>query len=151
MNETEISEEQLERLKWVWAYFQSLEQTRAFLGPENFPTDSQIRGELDLLRGTAESLFLRWHRIFKLIHEIQSKCCHQFLEHRVRKPGESVLTAKVCKHCKLIVTKPLAGPTQICAVCWAPMKSGGISPGCGSRVHYYECTNPDCRHSEERT
>ena len=148
MNDTEISKEKLEQLKWVWAYLQSLEQIRAFLGQENFPDDPQIKAELDLLQNSIEGSFLRWYRIFKLTGEVQNKCQHDFLEYRSGEFGQRALLAKVCKHCKLIVEKPYGGPGQICSMCWSRMESDGITSGQGSGIHYYKCTNPNCRHAE---
>lgn len=151
MNENEISTQQLEELKWLTAFFDSLEQARELLTQRNFPDRPEILAPIGRVLIATEGLIDHWQQLSAAVKSIQLLCEHEFLECRSRIPGKSTLVAKVCKRCKLIVGKPDGTPTEICEVCWAPMKFDALRTITGNRAHYFECANPDCRHQSRHT
>lgn len=105
----EISWQKLEELRWLEAFFGSLGQARELLQPENFSNDSDVLSLLTDCQSAVEKLTLEWHKLRSFVEIAQAKCHHDFIEfHGVGKSyaevgnvSETVVVAKVCRHCKL--------------------------------------------------
>ncbi len=65
--------------------------------------------------------------------------------------GANVLDSRTCTECGLTEYRPRGATTEICHVCWSPMKWHSDIPGQGERTKVYECTNPDCSHASWHT
>lgn len=84
---------------------------------------------------------------------LQSSCRHEYVDRKEfdedysdgdGRSGAFVLVQKVCVHCRKTQARPPGRPSQICYMCWAPMKNEGVEPGQGEHYHHYEC--PACKH-----
>lgn len=107
----EISCQKLEELRWLEAFFGSLGQARELLQPENFSSDSDVQELLVNCQSAVERMTLEWHKLRSFVEIAQAKCHHDFVKfHRAEKSyaeagnvSGTVVVAKVCLHCKLVL------------------------------------------------
>ena len=143
-----IIKQQLEELRWLRAFLDSLAEASHLLDEQNFPTDPDVNFLVGGLRSTVDVAASRWQRLKRFVEMAQAKCCHDFVDYREfdtsytcnSSDGEIVLVAKVCSRCKLILERPVGSPSDVCFKCWSPMRSDG--------VYHSQCTNPNCGHFE---
>jgi hypothetical protein len=65
--------------------------------------------------------------------------------------GATVLESRTCTTCGLTEKRPEGSSTEVCDVCWSPMKYADTIPGQGERQRVYECTNEQCTHASWHT
>ena len=115
--------------------------------------------ELNTVCTLEEILKSQEERLQQRIGDIQKNCQHIWTEKRVyngnintcykgnmryTSKGIEVCDSKICSECGTEEKKPNGRPTEICYVCWSPMKHEDTIPGHGERIHIYDCTNSKC-------